>query len=142
LENMDLSRLGQCRNMRIWRRTMTDAAVPDIHYREAPPPEATTALPVDVQVTLEACPACGGSLKEERVDFTYQTGLPECFRPQVTQYCVWVCRCTVCGHQVRGRHPDLAPEQAGATAHRVGARVMATAYALHYGIGIPVRQVR
>jgi len=28
--------------------------------REAPPPEAITALPVDVQVTLDACPACGG----------------------------------------------------------------------------------
>jgi transposase len=110
-------------------------------YREAPPPEAITALPVDVKVTLEACPACGGPLEEERVDFAYQTELPERFRPQVTQYRVWVCRCAVCGHQVRGRHPDLAPDQAGATAHRVGPRVMAAAHALHYGIGIPVRKV-
>ena len=45
-------------------------------YREAPPPEAITALPVDVKVTLDACPACGGPLEEERVDFAYQTELP------------------------------------------------------------------
>jgi transposase len=110
-------------------------------YREAPPPEAITAPPVDVRVTLEACPACGGPLQEERVDFAYWTEIPARPQPQVTQYRVWVCRCTVCGHQVRGQHPDLAPEQAGATAHRVGARVMAAAHALHYGMGIPVRKV-
>lgn len=38
-------------------------------YREAPPPEAITEPPVDVKVTLDACPACGGPLEEERVDF-------------------------------------------------------------------------
>ena len=59
----------------------------------------------------------------------------------MTQYRVWVCRCTVCGHQVRGQHPDLAPDQAGATAPRVGARVMAAAQVLHDGLGIPVRKV-
>jgi hypothetical protein len=36
--------------------------------REAPPPEAITEPPVDVRVTLDACPACGGPLAEERVD--------------------------------------------------------------------------
>jgi transposase len=110
-------------------------------YREAPPPEAITEPPVDVTVTLEACPVCGGLLTEERVDLVYRTELPELPCPQVTQYRVWVCRCTVCGIQVRGQHPDVAPDQAGATAHRVGARVMAAAHALHYGIGIPVRKV-
>lgn len=109
--------------------------------REAPPPEAITALPGDVKVTLDACPACGGPLEEERVDLAYRTEIPERPRPQVTQYRVWVCRCTVCGHKVRGQHPDLAPDQAGATAHRVGPRVMAAAQALHDGLGIPVRKV-
>ena len=109
--------------------------------REAPPPEALTAPPVAVQVTPDGCPTCGGPLAEERVDFVYTTELPEMPRPQVTQYRVWVCRCTVCGHQVRGQHPDLAPDQYGATAHRLGLRVMAAAHALHYGLGIPVRKV-
>jgi transposase len=62
-------------------------------------------------------------------------------RPQVTQYRVWVCRCTVCGHQVRGQHPAVAPDQAGATAHCLGPRVMAAAQALHDGLGIPGRKV-
>ena len=109
--------------------------------REAPPPEAITEPPVDVQVTLEACPACGGPLEEERVDVAYRTELPQRPRPQVTRYRVWICRCTVCGTQVRGQHPDLAPDQYGATAHRLGPRVMAAAHALHYGVGIPVRKV-
>jgi transposase len=110
-------------------------------YREAPPPEAITEPPVDVTVTLAACPVCGGLLTEERVDVVYCTELPEPPRPNVTPYRVHVCRCMVCGTQVRGQHPDVAPDQAGATAHRVGARVMAAAHALHYGIGIPVRKV-
>jgi hypothetical protein len=110
-------------------------------YREAPPPEAITEPPVDVPVTLEACPTCGGPLEEERVDLAYTTELPGRPRPKVTQYRVQVCRCTVCGQQVRGQHPDVAPGQYGATAHRLGARVMAAAHALHYGIGIPGRKV-
>jgi len=84
---------------------------------------------------------CGGPLEEARVDVAYRTELPEHPRSQVTQYRVQVCRCSVCGHQVRGHHPDVAPDQYGATAHRLGERVMAAAHAWHYGVGIPVRQV-
>jgi transposase len=72
-----------------------------------------------------------------RVDLAYTTEIPERPRPQVTQYRVWVCRCTVCGHQVRGHHPDRASDQYGATAHRLGPRVMAAAHVLHYGVGSP-----
>jgi hypothetical protein len=109
--------------------------------REAPPPEAVTEPPVDVPVTLEDCPVCGGFLEEERVGCADRTELPECPRPRITPHRVQVCRCTVCGHQVRGQHPDVAPDQAEATAHRVGERVMAAAQALPNGIGIPVRKV-
>ena len=62
-------------------------------------------------------------------------------RPTVTQYRISVCRCTSCGKQVRGQHPAVAPDQYGATAHRVGDRVMAAAHGLHYGVGLPVRKV-
>lgn len=110
-------------------------------YREGPLPEQIIAPPVDVKVTLEACPACGGPLEEERVDFAYTTELPELPRPKVTQYRVWVCRCTSCGTRVRGQHPDVASDQEGATAHRVGARAMAAAHVLHYSVGVPVRKV-
>jgi hypothetical protein len=111
------------------------------HHRQPPQPDQITEPPVDVKVTLDACPTCGGPLEEERVDLADVAELPERPRPKVPPYRVWVCRCTVCGHQVRGQHPDLAPNQWGATAHRLGPRMMAAAHALHDGIGIPVRKV-
>jgi hypothetical protein len=110
-------------------------------YREPPLPAQITEPPVEVPVTLEACPACGGRLEEVRVDVAYTTDLPAIPRPTVTQYRVSVCRCVACGTQVRGQHPEVAPDQYGATAHRVGDRAMAAAHGLHYGLGIPVRQV-
>jgi transposase len=75
------------------------------------------------------------------VDFAYVTDLPPLPQPRITQYRVGVCRCTGCGRQVRGEHPDLAPDQYGATAHRLGARAKAVAHILHYQVGIPVRKV-
>jgi hypothetical protein len=110
-------------------------------FRRAPHPGAVTDPPVDVPVTREACPGCGGKLTELRVDFAYVTELPPLPRPRVTQYRVSVCRCAGCGRQVRGDHPDLAPDQYGATAHRLGPRVLAAAHALHYQVGVPVRKV-
>jgi transposase len=109
-------------------------------FRQAPCPEEITQPPVNVPVTLECCPRCGEKLTEERVDLAYITELPPMPRPRVTQYRVWVCRCLRCGRRVRGQHPDLAPDQYGATAHRVGKRAMAAAHALHYQVGIPVRK--
>jgi transposase len=110
-------------------------------FRQAPRPEEITEPPVNVPVTLASCPTCGGRLAEKQVDFAYITDLPPLPQPKVTQYRVRVCQCTGCGRRVRGQHPDLAPDQHGATAHRVGKRAMAAAHTLHYQIGIPVRKV-
>jgi transposase len=110
-------------------------------FRQAPHPEEITEPPMNVPVTLESCPTCGGKLAEKQVDFAYITDLPPLPQPRVTQYRVWVCQCTGCGRPVRGQHPNQAPDQYGATAHRVGQRVMAAAHTLHYQMGIPVRKV-
>jgi transposase len=110
-------------------------------FRQAPRAEEITEPPVNVPVTLECCLRCGGKLAEERVDLAYITELPPMPRPRITQYWVWVCCCTSCGRKVRGEHPALAPDQYGATAHRLGPRAMAAAHALHYQVGIPVRKV-
>jgi hypothetical protein len=126
-------------------------------FRQSPRPEEITEPPVAVPVILDSCPGCGGKLREQRVDpsarlrtgFAYLTELPTMPRPRVTQYRVWVCRCTGCGRKVRGAHPDpsassgqaLAPDQYGASAHRLGPRAMAAAHVLHYQVGIPVRKV-
>src|ERR687896_2743265 len=110
-------------------------------FRQAPSPEEITQRPVNVAVTRESCPGCGGKLIELRVDLAYVTDLPPLPQPRVTQYRVGVCRCTSCGRLVRGEHPDLAPDQYGATAHRLGTRAKAVAHILHYQVGIPVRKV-
>jgi hypothetical protein len=46
-----------------------------------------------------------------------------------------------CGQRVRGQHPEVAPDQYGATAHRLGPRVKAAAHTVHYGMGVPVRKL-
>jgi len=110
-------------------------------YRPAPPLEALSEPPIAVPVTEPVCPHCGGALAEEGAEVASITDLPEQPRPVVRQYQVAVCRCQSCGRSVRGRHPDLAPDQHGATAHRLGPRLLAAGHALHYGQGIPQRKV-
>lgn len=110
-------------------------------FRKAPSDDEVTDPWVEAPVTIETCPACGGKLQPERVDIATVTEVPPLPRPVVTGYRVQVCRCTACGKQVRGQHPGLAPDQHGASAHRLGKRAMAAAHTLHYGVGIPVRKV-
>ena len=110
-------------------------------YRKLPSPDQVTEPIVEVAVSVEVCPGCGGRLEDEGMGVAYVTDIPPIRRPQVTAYRVQVCRCRSCGRQIRGRHPDVAPDQYGASAHRVGRRVMAAAHVLHYGVGVPVRKV-
>ena len=110
-------------------------------YRKPPSPDEVTEPPVDVSVSDDNCPGCGGVLEQEGVDVAYVTDIPAMPRPQVTEYRVQVCRCRGCGRRVRGRHADVGADQYGASAHRMGRRVMAAAHVLHYGVGIPVRRV-
>ena len=110
-------------------------------YRAVPERAPLPVSPIAVPVTLSACSACGGRLVAMGVEVASTTELPEAVRPYVRQFHVAVSRCRACGQRVRGQHPDLAPDQYGATAHRVGERVMASAHALHYGIGVPLRKV-
>lgn len=110
-------------------------------FRNAPADDEVTEPWVEVLVIGDTCPACGGRVEPERVEIASVTEVPSLPRPVVTGYRVQVCRCTACGKQVRGTHPDLAPDQHGASAHRLGARAMAVAHVLHYGVGIPVRKV-
>ena len=109
--------------------------------RKLPSADELSGPPVDVSVDDDNCPGCGGVLEQEGVDVAYVTDIPAMPRPQVTEYRVQVCRCRGCGRRVRGRHAEVGADQYGASAHRVGRRVMAAAHMLHYGVGIPVRRV-
>jgi len=110
-------------------------------YRRAPAPETVTAPPVEVPVTTGVCLRCGGELDAPTVEPAWVTELPEAPQPQVTEYRVTICRCRRCGRVVRGTHPEIAADQHGATAHRLGPRLLATAHVLHYGLGVPQRKV-
>ena len=105
-----------------------------------PPEQAADVEPVDVPVGVQCCPDCGGNLGEARreiVSITDITGEP---RPEVRRYAVETRDCGQCGRKVRGQHPEIAPGQQGATAHRVGPHVKALAHILHYVHGVPVRK--
>jgi hypothetical protein len=109
--------------------------------REAPAPETLSEPPIDVPVVEAECPKCGGEFDEGRVEEVSITDLPEVVRPRVRLFRVRVRRCKRCKATVRGRHPDLAADQRGATAHRLGPRLLAAAHLLHYGLGVPVRKL-
>jgi transposase len=110
-------------------------------FRTLPTPDQWTAPPIEVRLPDPACSCCGEPLLEHRVELAAITDLPPQPRPIVQPYRVWVYRCPGCETTVRAPHPDLAPDQFGATAHRIGPRAMAAAHATHYGLGVPVRKV-
>jgi hypothetical protein len=87
------------------------------------------------------CPRCGGTLERVGEEWATTTDVVVNPQPRVRGYRVPVCRCRQCGKPVRGTAPGLAPDQAGATAHRLGPGVKAAAHVLHYGVGVPVRKV-
>ena len=109
--------------------------------REAPASETLSEPPIDVPVVEPQCPRCGGELGETRVEEASITDLPEVVRPRVRLFRVAVRRCKRCGVTARGPHPELAPDQRGATAHRLGPRLRAAAHWLHYGLGVTVRKL-
>jgi hypothetical protein len=107
-------------------------------FRKAP---TSSEPPIEVPVTVGQCPCCGGELRYERTDEATVTDMPQAAQPEVRSYAVEVRRCERCGQRVRGQHPDVAPDQYGSTAHRVGPRVKAAAHTVHYGMGVPVRKL-
>jgi len=112
-----------------------------VFSRRLPPTPPHFTTEIAVPVPSDGCPACGGYLEHVRTELATVTELPPPPPPHVTAFHVPVCRCQTCGQTVRGRHPDLAADQYGATAHRLGLRVLATAHWLHYGLGVPQRKV-
>jgi len=108
--------------------------------RLAPPPESYTRQ-VAVPVTETACPECAGELVPAGVETVTITDLPAPPPLEVTAYHLETCCCAACGRRVCGTHPEVPPDQRGATAHRIGPRAWALAHWLHYRMGLPVRKL-
>jgi transposase len=111
------------------------------NFRFRGAPKSTTSTePVEVPVTTANCQGCGGEFGESKVETVSTTDVPAQPQPEVRIFTVEVRRCSQCGKTVRGHHPDVAPDQYGATAHRVGPRVMALAHIVRYVHGVTVRK--
>ena len=108
--------------------------------RESPAQDTVVGPPIEVPVEETVCPDCGSELEHERVDEVSVTDVPAAPKAEAQVYAVEVRRCRRCGRRVRGRHAGVAPDQHGATAHRVGPVAKAMAHTLHYGLGVPVRK--
>ena len=108
-------------------------------FRNAPE-EAPQTEAIAVPVAGQCCSDCGGRLGEAKQEIVSTTDIPVQPQPEVRRYAVEVRECRQCGRRVRGQHPDIAPGQQGATAHRLGPRVKALAHTLHYLHGVPVRK--
>lgn len=109
--------------------------------RAQPPANPSQEPPVDVPVAETSCPFCGGRMEPEEPEQASVSDMAPAPQPEVGLFRVHVCRCSKCGRKTRGKHPDVAADQYGATAHRVGPRIKAMAHSLHYGHGIPVRRL-
>jgi hypothetical protein len=109
--------------------------------RTAPDPETYSQPVIDVPVTQTACPTCGEALTETRPEIVTVTDIPEVIAPEILAYKIAICQCQHCGTTVRGEHPAVAKDQTGATAHRLGNRLLSTAQWLHYGLGVTTRKI-
>jgi transposase len=111
-----------------------------VFSRRGPP---TTDGPVeDAPVSVTSCPDCGGELEPDGYETVSTTDLPQELPALVVKRVrLEICRCRACGRKVRATHPDVAPGQHGATAHRLGERLKGASLALHYGLGLPLRKV-
>ena len=110
-------------------------------HRPAPPAEEYTGAVEDVPVTSTHCPDCGGVLVGDEEEIVTQTELPPTPKPDIKAYRIQIRSCCRCQRKVRGAHPEVSPDQYGATAHRLGPRAQAAGAALHYDDGIPQRKV-
>jgi transposase len=107
-------------------------------YRTAPTSESITNT--IIVAAPESCPDCKVTLKQHKTSLAFITDLPM-ITPTVTKYEVSQGKCPKCKRTFRGVHPDLANDQVGATAHRLGIRALATGHALQYDFGITARKV-
>jgi transposase len=113
----------------------------EFRNRTAPSAEDYSGPIEDVPVQETACPECGGDLIGDDQEIVTNTEIPPAPKPEIKAYRVHSRTCCRCQRKVRGRHPEVAPDQFGATAHRLGPRAQAAAHTLHYGDGIPQRKV-
>src|SRR3954454_9914769 len=82
----------------------------------------------------EACPQCGGSVRETEVATQYQTEIPR--RPLIRRFNVHVGCCWGCGRRIQGRHPLQTSDALGAAASQIGPDAQAAVVTLNKTFGL------
>lgn len=90
----------------------------------------------EIQVGIpEQCPACGGPLKVERVEWQYQEEIVR--RTWVRRFRIPICRCERCGKRVQGRHRLQTSDALGAAAVQVGPEAVTLGVLMNKSLGLP-----
>lgn len=82
----------------------------------------------------DACPDCGGELRETHVEQQYQTEIPR--RPIVRQFNIHCGQCQGCGQACRGRHRLQTSAATGAAASQLGPDAQAAVVYLNKHAGL------
>ena len=82
----------------------------------------------------QACPRCGGPIRETEVAAQYQTEIPR--RPLIRQFNVHVGCCCGCGRRIQGRHPLQTSDALGAAASQIGPDAQAAVVLLNKTFGL------
>jgi transposase len=113
---------------------------PFIRRAEPVPGPADQVEHLSAPLDATTCPQCGANLEIKEETATVEDIPPEPPRV-IKRFRVETGWCPVCGWRGWGAHPDLAANQYGASAHRVGPCVLAHALKLHYHDGLPLCKV-
>src|SRR5436305_6891684 len=98
-------------------------------------PPSPTAIDEVLEAPLpDACPQCGGAVRETEVATRYQTEIPR--RPLIRRFNVHVGCCCGCGRRVQGRHPLQTSDALGAAASQIGPDAQAAVVALNKTFGL------
>src|SRR3954447_2460395 len=98
------------------------------------PPEPAAIDEVLEAPLPEACPKCGGCVRETGVATQYQTEIPR--RPIIRQFHVHVGSCCGCGRRIQGRHPLQTADALGAAAAQIGPDAQAAVVLLNKTFGL------
>jgi transposase len=104
------------------------------HGRHAHRPAPACADEVLDAPLPDACPGCGGAVKQTTVATQFQTEIPR--RPLVRRFDVHVGCCRACGKRVQGRHPLQTSDALGAAASQLGPDAQAAVVSLNKTFGL------
>jgi transposase len=103
------------------------------HGHRLPPDPATVDEVLEAPLP-QACPRCGGPVRETAVATQYQTEIPR--RPIIRQFDVHVGCCCGCGRRIQGRHPLQTSDALGAAAAQIGPDAQAAVALLNKTFGL------